>query len=147
MKLDWFDPTESPIDSRQIDGAESLLGVRFPPSYRAVLANHHSSYGDADFAVPGATLGASIGHWLSLSPWHTESIWSYLSTWPKHQLPHEVVPFGADGGGNCICFDYRSSPQPAVVFWYHELSGANGLVAVAPTFDGFVGLLHAPAEA
>ena len=147
MKIDWFDPTEDPIDSRQIDGAELLLGVRFPASYRAVLANHHNSYGDADFAVPGTDHGANIGHWLSLSPWDTESVWSYLSTWPEHQLPHEIVPFGEDGGGNCICFDYRSGSTPVVVIWYHELSGTDGLVTVAPTFDGFVGLLGAPAEA
>lgn len=147
MKLDWFDQTEHPIDSSRIDGAESLLGVRFPGLYRAVLAQHHNAYGDADFAVPGTEHGASIGHWLSLGPWDTESIWSYLSTWSEHQLPRSVVPFGQDGGGNCICFDYRSSLDPTIVLWYHELSGTDGLTTIAPTFDEFVGLLRAPAGA
>src|SRR5687768_16976668 len=105
MKLDWFDETESPIGARQIDGIESLLGVRFPSAYRDIIASHHNAYGGADFAVPNATHGASLGHWLSLSPWDTESIWLCLSTWPEHHLPREVVPFGAEGGGNLICFD------------------------------------------
>jgi len=147
MKLDTFDQTESPIDAQQIDGAELLLGVRFPPSYRRVLAHHHGSYGDADFAIAGTVHGASIGQWLSISPWHTESIWSFLATWTEHQLPKGIVPFGADGGGNCICFDYRSSKEPSVVFWYHELPGADGLAAVASSFDCFLGLLRPPAEA
>ncbi|WP_282273395.1 SMI1/KNR4 family protein [Stenotrophomonas sp. PS02298] len=146
MKLDWFELTENPIESHQIEGAQSLINVRFPASYRAVLANHHDSYGDADFAIHGSLHRASIGHWLSLSPWETDSIWSYVSTWQEHQLPHNVVPFATDGAGNCICFDYRSSPEPAVVMWYHELSGADGLITVAPTFDIFLELLCAPAE-
>jgi len=147
MKIDWFEPTEDPIDPRQIDGAEAPLGIRFPVSYRSVLADHHNSYGDADFAVPGTAYGASIGHWLSLRPWDQESVWSSLSTWPENQLPQTVIPFGQDGGGNCICFDYRSGADPSVAVWYHELSGTDGLVTVAPTFDNFVGLLRAPAEA
>ena len=147
MKIDWFEPTEDPIDPSQIDGAEALLGIRFPTSYRTVLANHHNSYGDADFAVPGVNDGASIGHWLSLSPWEHGSVWSSLSTWTEHLLPHAVIPFGQDGAGNCICFDYRLGPDPSVALWYHELSGTEGLVTVAATFDNFVGLLRAPAEA
>ena len=147
MTIDWFDPTEDPINPQQIDGAELLLGVRFPAAYRAVLADHHDSGGDADFAVPGTLHGASIGHWLSLSPWGTESVWSCLLAWSEHSLPRSIVPFGEDGGGNYVCFDYRNSSEPSVVFWYHGLSGIDGLHTVAATFDDFVGLLRAPAEA
>jgi hypothetical protein len=147
MKLPWFDQTENPIDPRGIDGAELLLGVRFPKAYRDVLANHHDASGDAEFSVPGTKHGAVIGHWLSLGPWDAESVWSFLSAWPEHQLPRSIVPFGQDGGGNCICFDYRSNSEPSVVFWYHELAGTDGLVTIASTFEEFAGLLRTPAEA
>ncbi|WP_408004415.1 SMI1/KNR4 family protein [Pseudomonas schmalbachii] len=146
MKLEWFDPTDDPIDPCQIDGAESLLGVRFPASYRSVLVIHHNSYGDADIGNPDSTRGACIGHWLSLKPWDSESIWSSLATWSEHQLPHSIIPFGSDGGGNYICFDYRSNSEPTVVFWYHELSGTDGVVPIAQTFDDFVRLLRSPPE-
>ncbi len=147
MHLEFFDPTESPIDPLQIDGTELLLGVRYPASYRKVLASHHNAYGDADFPVPGTTHGANIGHWLSLAPWDTSSIWSCLSTWQEHKLPRLVVPFGGDGGGNLICFDYRISKEPSIAFWYHELRGEDGLATIAPTFDHFLSLLKAPEEA
>ena len=36
------------------------------------------------------------------------------------RLPQGVIPFATDPGGNYICFDYRKSSNPEVVFWNHE---------------------------
>jgi len=91
----------------------------------------------------GKAHGGSIGVWLSLIPWDAESLWSTLATWPEHGLPRELIPIGEDGGGNYVCLDYRQSDVPAVVVWYHELEGEEGIFPVVSTFDEFLGILDA----
>ncbi len=56
------------------------------------------------------------------------------------------MPFTEDGGGNHVCFDYRSDRNnPPIVFWHHERRGLDNEVSfVAKTFSDFVELLHEP---
>ena len=133
-----FPPTSSVIDFQQIIGAEALLRVSFPDSYRTLLSKFNGSYGAAEFSLSGNKGSAEIGVWLSISPWDSESMCSTLSTWKQHKLSTRIVPFGEDGGGNYVCFDYRRSDTPSIVFWFHELEGEDGLYPVAPSFEEFL---------
>ena len=144
--MEGFEPSSSVPTLSQIEGAEAFLGVRFPASYHQVLLEFNGAYGGATFSMLGKEHGGGIGVWLSLLPWDSESIWATLSTWPEHKLPTEVVPFGEDGGGNYVCFDYRHSDVPSVVVWYHELVGEDGIFPVADTFDDFLQLLRADVD-
>ena len=143
--MEGFEPSTSVPTSRQIEGAEALLGVRFPDSYRALLLEFNGAYGGAEFPLLDRERGGSIGVWLSLLPWDTESVWSTLSAWGEHGLPHQLIPFGEDGGGNYVCLDYRHSDVPPVVFWHHELEAEEGIFPVAATFEDFLGILRAGA--
>jgi len=145
MHIPGFDPTGS-ATREQIEGAELLLGIRFPSLYHDFIARYGGVYGDADFPVPGTEYPASVGLWLSLSPWERQSLWSILASWSEHELPPKIVPFGLDGGGNLLCFDYRLSPNPKVAFWYHELEGEDGLHLISETFEGFLGTLREPSD-
>jgi cell wall assembly regulator SMI1 len=145
MNVPGFDPSARGASTEDIAAAERLLGVRFPAEYAALLTTHAGAYGDADFTFPGSAARGSIGLWLGLSPWDRESIWTTLSTWTaEHEMPRTVVPVAADGGGNCLCLDYRSSHDPSVAFWFHELLGEEGLSDVAPSFRAFLGMLREP---
>jgi hypothetical protein len=142
MNVPGFDRAEHGASQREIEGAERLLGVRFPESYSEVLALYAGAYGDAVYEFSGSGAGGSVGCWLSLSPWDTESLWTALSSWTEHGLPRSVVPFAADGGGNYICLDYRNTGAPVVSAWFHELPGENGLTRVAPSFEAFLAILR-----
>ncbi|MEU8233315.1 SMI1/KNR4 family protein [Actinoplanes sp. NPDC048967] len=54
-------------------------------------------------------------------------------------LDEGIIPFAADAGGDFLCFDYRAdNDHPSVVFWSVDW----GVVPLAPTFAGFLGMLH-----
>jgi hypothetical protein len=134
--LPGFERSESHLTDKMLRGAELLIGVKFPESFRQVALLFDGSSGDADFPVPGTRRGAgSIGLWLSFLPWAPNSVWSWLSFWREHDLPRAVVPFGEDGGGNLICLDYRFSTTPSVSIWYHELNGPDVIYPVADDFQ------------
>ncbi|MFD2388047.1 SMI1/KNR4 family protein [Enterococcus rivorum] len=66
------------------------------------------------------------------------------------RLVSGIIPFGRDAGGNLICFDYRSSQNPTIVFWDHEIAGGGDLEeAITPiceTFTDFLNMLHEASE-
>ncbi len=135
--LPGFDPSDEPIPSGLLDGAEGLLGVRFPAAFRAIAARYDGATGEAAFAMPTAEKAGFGGFsvWLSLKPWAPESVWSWLGTWQEHGLPTTLVPFGENGGGDLLCLDYRGGAVPAVVLWFHELPGEEGIFRVSDSFE------------
>lgn len=143
MEIPGFEPGVTTPTASQIDGLELLLGVKLPESYRALLARYNGAYGGAKFPVPGTEYPGSIGLWCSVLPWDPESVWGILNIWEANHLPRALVPFGIDGGGDVLCFDYRESEAPSVVVWYHELSGADGVHQIAPSFTDFLKVLRA----
>lgn len=146
MKVPGFDPVARGASEQEIEGAQLLLGVRFPEAYVELLASYSDAYGDADFSFPDSRSRGSVGYWISVSPWSSESLWAMLSSWSEHGLPQSVVPVAADGGGNLICLDFRQRGEPVVSAWFHELPGEDGLINVASSFAGFLSLLRAHEE-
>ncbi len=143
--LPGFDIASEALSNADLDGAELLLGVRLPEKFRSIAARHDGCPGDAEFDVPGGGRfsPAGIGLWLSLRPWSKNSVWAWLSLWPEHDLPEWLVPFAEDGGGNLVCLDYRSGLSPSVCFWFHELSGVEGIYPVAASFEAWLATVTA----
>ena len=59
----------------------------------------------------------------------------------------ELIPFGDNGGGDYICFDYRecNTDNPPVIIWFHDiLDNSERIVFVANNFEEFVDKLHEP---
>jgi hypothetical protein len=60
-----------------------------------------------------------------------------------------LVPFGDNGGGDLICFDYRNNRMtndPPIVIWYHEVDFEHRVVFVANNFEEFIDMLHEPKD-
>lgn len=60
-------------------------------------------------------------------------------------FPKKLIPFGDDGGGNYMCFDYRnhSGDNPPVVFWNHDVyENSKRISFVANNFEDFINMLH-----
>jgi hypothetical protein len=77
---------------------------------------------------------------LSFDKTHPDNIWDTYDHL-KGRLPNGVIPFMSDQFGNYICFDYRSSNNPPVVFWDHELSESNPNKSIIHVADGYIGFL------
>jgi hypothetical protein len=60
----------------------------------------------------------------------------------KHQLPKGIIPIADDGGGDFICFDFRSSEtSPKVVYWHHEKKKEKSITYLCETFTDFIDML------
>lgn len=61
--------------------------------------------------------------------------------------PRTLVPFGNDGEGNLICFDYRADPKnddPSIVFWRFSVLEERSISFVAKNFEEFLTMLKKP---
>ncbi len=144
-----FEQSSEVISDDQIDGAERLLCVKFPPSYRAVAKGYGSSFGDVEFLVDRPAEGfdrCGVGLILSLLAESRNSVYSVMGVWQEHQLSARLIPIAEDGGGNYLCLDYRKADEPEVIFYFQELPGDDGIIFVCQTFDEFLTRLVDPAD-
>jgi hypothetical protein len=69
--------------------------------------------------------------------------------WPtNYRFENGLIPFGDNGGGDLICFDYRNdrtTDNPHIVIWYHEGPDYNP-VFIANNFEEFINMLHEPED-
>jgi hypothetical protein len=66
---------------------------------------------------------------------------------PPEFFPQNLLAFGSNGGGNCICFDYRSDQKtnnPPVVYWNHGADEEKDVSFVANNFEEFIKMLKEP---
>lgn len=145
--LTWFS-APTPAIGEQIAAIESAVGNRFPCDYREFAVNYSGgSPNETDFEFPDdetSTFYASLGEFFTLSPNDDRNLLRWMEQ--TEFFPAGLVPFAGDGGGNCICFDFRSdSNSPSIAFWHSGRRGlANEISFVAKTFSDFVDLLHEP---
>lgn len=62
-------------------------------------------------------------------------------------FPKGLVPFGENGGGNFICFDYRKVTKgnnPPIVYWIHEYEDGKNISSLANNFKEFIEMLKDP---
>ena len=70
--------------------------------------------------------------------------WKFLSFFSKW-----LIPFGDNGGGDLICFDYRSdhtTNNPPIAIWNHYLEFKHRTVFIANNFEEFINMLHLPPD-
>jgi cell wall assembly regulator SMI1 len=71
-----------------------------------------------------------------------ESIELYLLD-PPEFFPENLIPFAEDGGGNLVCFDYRTTKEePSIIFWCHDDPEGKDVHFVASSFEEFINMLH-----
>jgi hypothetical protein len=143
--LEW-QADQAPLPDTVVTGAELILGLKLPDSYRALAHAWPGGHPVPDeFVVPhprGSWISC-VGVLLSLDPRHSDNVFECI----KHlavdnQLPRGLLPI-IDDGGDLVCLDYRvTSGPPAVVYWAHELGGEKAIVPVSVSFEAFLELLH-----
>jgi hypothetical protein len=131
-----------PDTEREIANLERKLGVRFPETYRHILALG----GEAHMGpVPTAAAPELHFDFLPAERERFEFVSMKVATAHKRVLKSKsdmraIIPFGALGNGDYVCFDYRGAPEPAIVLWNHEkaFSSPDPLLRIADSFDDFV---------
>ena len=135
-----------PIDDRLIAQAEAELGLEFPPSYRAFVAECGACYFDDDF------MHGVVGHLLP-QPMVPDVVWITKDFRAKMAAPPELLFVMIEDDGPPIAIDLGTrSPdgEARVVQWFPgiEESGADPfravgfgsyLVAWAEEIDGMSG--------
>jgi len=123
----------------EILDVERKLCVRFPEIYREILLiDGEAQMGPIRTAVDGDLHFGFLTMKRERFEYVSATITSVHHRLQKSQGDmRRIIPFGAIGNGDHICFDYRSTSIPAIVLWSHEVafSSFNPLSAVAQSFD------------
>ena len=67
----------------------------------------------------------------------------------KYRFEDGLIPFGDNGGGDLICFDYRNNrdtDNPPIVIWNHDMGLEHRVVFIANSFEEFINMLHEPKD-
>ncbi|WP_373290930.1 SMI1/KNR4 family protein [Deinococcus radiotolerans] len=121
---------------------ERAVGRLFPENYLHVIRTQNAaSFERQEFPVvtPDGPEDKSVAVLLSADSdeMDAESVPSQWRTLQdEHGLEPHVVPFGMDGGGNLVCFDFSAEGEPAVVYWQHDETWPP--LPVAESFAAFL---------
>ena len=153
--ISWRRPAAAPATQEQIAAVERSLGVRYPEDFRALApAIHGASPSPDEFALVyprnRRRSGGFISVVLSFDPGTGYDFVLKLVEAQRRDgvLPAGVVPFGKDGGGDMVAFDFRRDPvNPPVVYVAStnasDDEGDEGhIVPLADSFTGFLAMLH-----
>ncbi len=142
--LTWQDCRPS-LSEEAIGSVEERLNVRLPADYVECVIQCDGGWPNPHhFSYPDPSLGAvetSLGRFLSLDSSKAGSLLDVVD-WLSDQLPSGVVPFADEPGGDFICFDFRTSATPSVVYWMHERNGDEAIAQLAPNFSAFLDQLR-----
>ena len=140
------------VKSEHIEEAQRRLGVKFPPLLIECVKNNNEGRpkrSSFDFILPdGNDEGASLAAFKSFDLNESDNIVLYQEDPPEY-FPKGLIAFGEDGGGDLICFDYRTGKDnlnPPVVYWSHEYEENEGISYLADNFDDFMDMLFERAE-
>lgn len=147
LHLDWNDA--SPASESMIAELEARLGVSLPEAYRRLVAvaNGGTPKGLLTFECPHPRLGpirSGFDLVLDVTPGLPDSLEERVAAHGgEGVLEAGLVPFGEDGGGDLMCFDYRAcKAAPAVVYVAISARPSERVIPLAQDFDAFLSSLH-----
>lgn len=120
---------------------QTKLNKYFPKDYvKCVLLN------DGGYPIPGAfNVKGKMEILNNLYSLDTNKQYNLLSIYEKFKdkLPKDIIPFGRDPFGDMICFDYRISSIPSIVFWRVEKGKSEESIDfVCDTFSDLLSSLY-----
>ena len=132
--------------------------INLPKEYVAFICHHNGAHLNArifDYDDPNCEDGRNAD---ALAFMKVEAIQLRIDTvksgeepdWPiEYRFEDGLIPFGDNGGGDMICFDYRhdkTTDNPPIVIWNHDMGLKHRVVFVANNFEEFINMLHEPED-
>lgn len=147
-KITW-DFSKGKLSTQEINQVEHQLKIKFPKDYLEIVINNDGGYPSPNDFLLNNRL-EMINNLISFKISDSSNILGTMEA-VSDRLIEGIIPFGDDPGGNLICFDYRSSDNPTVVFWDHEIAGGGELEKaisfICDNFTDFLDMLYeAPEE-
>lgn len=138
-----------PLTNQEISQVEENLDIKFPKDYLEIVMNNDGGYPSPNDFLLNNRL-EMFNNLISFKISDSSNILETMEA-VSDRLIEGIIPFGDDPGGNLICFDYRSSDNPTVVFWDHEIAGSGELEKaisfICDNFTDFLDMLYeAPEE-
>jgi hypothetical protein len=149
---------EGKISDSFLEKLEIAHDIRLPRTYSTFITKHNGARLKADvfdYDDPNSGNGKNADGIAFINVTKIEEIISDLvglnfqdPDWPN-LFENGLIPFGDNGGGDMICFDYRedrSTNNPPIVIWNHDMGLKHRVVFVANNFEYFINMLHEPED-
>jgi cell wall assembly regulator SMI1 len=145
-EIDWR-TREPRATEEMIAAVEHALGIRYPADFRALApVIHGGAPSPSSFSYQHreiGTVGTSLEVVLSFDPSSDYNVLRTMHALEDGLLPPGVVPFGEDGGGDLIAFDFRTDPDhPSVVYVATADAAETGERHIYPLVDSFTRFLE-----
>lgn len=151
VDISWHSCDE-PIDDHVVESVEKSFGVKFPRDFTDYVKKYHGGMPnktDLDYFDPvkGGPSVSGLGQLLSFDLDRPGNIVENYRTLADEYFPKGIIPFASTGGGDQICFDYRTSrTTPTVVLWKHERHVEESVIPLTSTFTELLKLLYEPED-
>ena len=149
---------EGAISLEIVKKLEMGQNIVLPRPYVDFITSHNGARLDADvfdYSDPNSSDGRNAD---SIAFEKVETIQNSINTiksgedpdWgPEYLFEDGLIPFGENGGGDMICFDYRkdrTTNNPPIVIWNHDMGLEHRVVFIANNFEEFINMLHEPED-
>lgn len=125
-------------EEKSIEQVESEFKIKFPKSYVETVKLYNGGTPKNDTYDTESNKERIFERLLN---YNLDKKGNILETydWLKADLEQDVYPFGMDPFGNYICFDYKESGEPRVIYYNHE---NRKYEKVADNFLDFINKLY-----
>jgi hypothetical protein len=131
-----------PLDDIQKHTIElqRIFGITFPKDYLECIKDNNRGYPHPKVFY----VGNNSEVFNNLLNCELDDTYGILAEYNaiKDRLPEKVIPFARDPFGNLICFNYRESSEPTIVFWEHETASRSKEAAIKKVCNTFTELLN-----
>ncbi|GHS92257.1 SMI1/KNR4 family protein [Alphaproteobacteria bacterium] len=150
---------EGCISADVVRNLEATHNIKLPDMYVGFIIEHNGARLKARiFDYSDANIKSNKKNSNSITFLNIEKIENHIENlkymeepdWdPKYLFEDGLIPFGDNGGGDMICFDYRKNKKtdnPPVVIWNHDMGFDHRVAFIANNFKEFVDMLHEPED-
>lgn len=129
MSVGWERATRG-ASERAVTKFERALGAELPAAYRRFLLESDGGEPESNQFAVGGSNNSGVNEFFSLGELQDED---------RSRMPEGCLPIADAEGGNLVLLDLGDG---SVLFWDHEIEGADGVTRLAADFAEFRELLE-----
>lgn len=107
-------------NEKSIELVQNKFGIKFPPDFIEVVKKYNAGRPTPSTYDTARLKGKDFGELLNFNLDQSFNIMHEYEQ-IKNRLPESVIPIAGDPGGNYLCYDFRSTMEPKIKFWDHEM--------------------------
>jgi cell wall assembly regulator SMI1 len=142
------------VRRKEVDKIEQKLNVKFPTMYKEFIGLHNGADLNARiFDYFDTARNRITSNSIGFKP--IETIERTINSLKRQSIDdpdyffEKLIPFGENGGGDLICFNYRNHGRdnPPIIIWSHDVSDNSKRISfIANNFEEFINMLHEPED-